>query len=488
VSATFHDLLTDLKDPAKYVRVPKKAIFDEHEDVYWTDPHTGQMVPEGTPGAKRVVQKFDKARLEKIAAHNNERTRTGDMSPITFGHTNPREPDERKQPIGRGYELNFTVDYDPVRKKHMLYADHYIRKSDYPEATTYPHTSIELWPEDDTIHPVSFLRRTPQRDVGQWIYSRVYGSDGASALGTSVWRFSRAGQPVLRYAMENTMANDMDTSVTTSPTPGLDAPMAGTDDVPPTPEEHVQFMRHCMSHPLAKKFARHYEMQDAAMPGVGEPPLAAPDATAEPIQNAASTMLSGTNSTLPQPSKRDEYGRIAGDVNRYRGGDAGSLQYQKLQQEVEEMRQREAVRVGENYVLGLTGNGLILSDKRAQKEVQRFARVFRESGDAGCKQYAAELIEEQNEVLRGDLTRPTGRVRLAASPPLQNSRHSQQNQDARVLQYIKDTGETNWQKAVEAVKNGAQVSGVATASDNVGNGVNSRGFAAGRANGSQIRG
>jgi hypothetical protein len=408
MSATFEQFLAEKDDPSLYVRVPKRAIFDEHTDTYWIDPKTRKMVAPNTPGAKKVVQKFDRGRLEKIAQHNNKRASHGDLAPITFGHTDPEEPDESKQPEGHGYDLNYLVEFDPKRNKHMLYADHYIRKSDYPEATTYPFTSIELWPEDLTIHPVSFLRRTPQRDLGQWIYGRdprskwnylpVTGGDGRTT-GHTLLRFSRAGQLVLRYGMETNMdmpAADAD----------LDKGLEAVGEGEPSHGARLErFMRHVMGHPDAQHFAKHYAMEDEQPPPGEEPPLAPPDATA-PMQNSAMTAPNCTNTDLPdEPMKHD------------RGGMAA--QYAKLEKdylatkrEVLQIKQDTAKAKAEVWAEKLQTRGVILGDTEADiaDEVQQFARIYLAQGDAGCQQYARKLEAKQEAILRQSMTSPVGRI------------------------------------------------------------------------------
>ena len=420
----FKQLLSDLNDPDKYVKVPNVSVFDEHQDEFWVDKKTGKMVKAGHPNARKVVKKFTRETLQHMANHNNQRARVGDLAPLAFGHTIPDEPDEKAQPTGHGYALNFRTQYDPTRKKWMLKADYFIRASDYQEATTYPCSSIELWPEDYTIHPVSLLRRTPARDIGQWVYSRPFAfanGDPRKQMGVSVWRFSRAGQPVLRYAMgAQNMAEPWEDDA-----PADSAPMGG--DSAPSMSEHEQYCKHCMSHPLAQKFAKQYSMADAAADdeeaagdlesaAADEAPLAPPDAMEEPMQNGAFQAGSGTNGMMPggkKPMQNSRKGQSAGPA-RYRGKGGDAAAYARA----EAAEQRAAEAEARNWVMQLADiEGYDLGDDADQaEEVVRFARCFRKEGDSGCERYAEHIRKKY----RPRLDKPVGQIRTAQ--PTQHSR------------------------------------------------------------------
>src|SRR4051812_45335338 len=149
--ARYRQFLSDLGDPAKFVREPDVAVFDEH-------------VEKGKGG--KVVRKFDRAALEEIARNCNARDAGGTPCPITIGHTDPEEADERKQPEIVGYARNFRVRFDGRLSRWTLRSDYYLFKGKYAYARTFTRTSVELWESDHLLDPIALLRRTPQRDLG----------------------------------------------------------------------------------------------------------------------------------------------------------------------------------------------------------------------------------------------------------------------------------------------------------------------------------
>jgi hypothetical protein len=157
-----------------YRRFPSREIFDEHVEVYHVD-EKGEPCAPTDRGAKKVVRRFSRKELKEIAARCNARTRTGALTPLSLGHTDPDQPDEAKQPRLVGYAKNFKVRKQSKRRggKWVLCADFFVKQAHLEEARTFPRVSIELWPEDKVIDPIALLRRTPQRDLAQWVsYSK----------------------------------------------------------------------------------------------------------------------------------------------------------------------------------------------------------------------------------------------------------------------------------------------------------------------------
>lgn len=264
----------ELADTSKYVRVPARTIFDEHDEVYHVDAGGRPCRPDA-PGAKKKVRRFTREKLEEIARRCNRRDATGSLAPLCFGHTDPDQKDETKQPAPRGYACGYSVAYSPELGRNVLRADFYVKKAHYQQARTFPRVSIELWERHGVIDPISLLRRSPARDLGQWTYSR---KDG-----------------VLRYSM----GDQMDDMPDDAPPPGEGAAEVGG----PTPEEHEQYARHCYSHPLAQKFSAHYAMPEE--PEVPEPmgrpdPTAAPDAE-EPLMHGMA-VTGASNGAVPKPA------------------------------------------------------------------------------------------------------------------------------------------------------------------------------------------
>lgn len=318
MSQRFQRLLSELRDSGKYVRIRDVSVFDEHSETYYVDGD-GRPCLKGDPGAKKVVRKFGRKELEQIAARCNARDQKGSLSPLTFGHTKPAvenadgstEPaDERKQPKPRGYAATWKVVFDPEEKKHLLKTDFHISRSEYPEAKTYPRVSVELWPKQGVIDPIALLRRTPQRDLGQWTYAAA------------------SGEAVLRYSMESKMAEDTDLSdlpdgpAEETPEPaGHEEPAAPAAPAEEDTDEmaHDRLMRDHVGH---KDYARgmahmcaKYGMGDAggggtagdAPPG-GEPNMSEPAPPEAPIGDepdayAAFAAPSATNAVMAPAAK-----------------------------------------------------------------------------------------------------------------------------------------------------------------------------------------
>lgn len=174
-------------------------VFDEH-----VEHRRVRVDDEGRPckdgrAAKDVVVTFDRAKLERLAAANNARDAAGQPCPLMLGHTVDGAPETAQPPIV-GYARAFKVVWDDALKRHVIRATYYVRRDRAAEAAEYPRTSPEVWgvlTEGPLFDPISLLKRTPQRDLGQW----TYGARGY----------------VLRYSM----AEAVGTGDPATPTPGM---------------------------------------------------------------------------------------------------------------------------------------------------------------------------------------------------------------------------------------------------------------------------
>lgn len=424
----FRQLLIDLRDPDKYVRVSGVAVFDEHADEVWVKD--GQRVRPNTPGAKKTVHRFTREKLERLAEFNNRRASQGDPSTLVFGHTSPDEPDETKQPAPRGYVLNYRVQYDRARERWMLRGDYFIRRKDYADAETYPFTSIEIFPDDGTILPVSLLRRAPARNLGQWTYSAN-------------------GRLKLRYSMEfSPMPDDFN--------PG--APPAVPPDAPMGDEEMAaQFLRHVFSHPGAAAMCAKYGAADVAPPSPppGPDPTAAPDADAMPPEpDQFMAFPSATNAGVPPlaSGKPDQHARNGKSVPQARSGPEAAryARYDRMleaqQEEIRVLREKSAEGEAREIVTALVNDGFELD---VTQEVVRFSRL-----DAAAREERASDIRRYH---RQDLAHPVGRVPLEPSrgrvveidldDPESMSREDQE----KVFQYSRKHNQWDFATAARAV-------------------------------------
>lgn len=490
----FREFLKHLQNPDLFVRVPDVNVFDEHEDVYYED-EDGRPCGPDAEGAIRKVRRFTKDDLIRIARNCNKRDRKGSLSPLTFGHTNPREKDETKQPPPRGYALGYRVAYDSDLGCHVIRTNLHWRKEHYEDAKTYPRLSIELWPSDDgeeIIDPVSALRRTPARDIGQWTYARSLTPNFHSNLpstptGISTRYQSRAGRPVLRYSMDyqggRNVAddlNDLDTPPPPMDDAGDDVPLDAPGGDPPAAvdapggdlphgEALEQFARHCFSHPHAKRFSDHYAMQDMGGDDMGgdmggEPDMGGdlpPDPTDMPSDDEPDafgmSFASGTSGlpTTPTPQRGKKPVPVQhskkGDVSRFRRG------AQSQQKQLEEMAQALAISEGEKWVNQLHQvEGFHMNE---DKEVLQFARIYRhymaKSGREAANNACEARANEIREVYRPRIDAPVARIPVE---PIQHSRRGaggKQSDELQlhstILQYQKDHGMCSWDEAEKAV-------------------------------------
>lgn len=355
MSAIRDKLARLLSDEKLYVKTPNVAIFDEHEERFWLDAEGKRCEPED--GVKEVVRRFDKKRLEEIAKRCNARDEVGSLSPITFGHTIPGEKDETKQPDPKGYALGYGVRYDKNLGRHVLATNFYIRRQDYEKAKSYPRISVELWPKHLVVDPIALIRRTPQRDLPQWVYYR--GSD-----------------EVIRYSMESNMAtryelveddNEVETPESVEPSHG---------------DKLEAYMKHCMSHPHARYMAEHYAMPETE-PEPEEPELEDPTTMPSNKKPGMAAMnsaaASSTNTTLPRATSKDE-SDVSLNARRTREATL-EKQIAELRMRLDETAAQKARAEGETWVTQLLSEGYELD---ADMEVERFARL----DEAGRKKQA----------------------------------------------------------------------------------------------------
>ena len=446
------EFLERLSDPTEYVLVPDVAIFDEHEEE-------GEPDSKGKPGKPR---KFTKKALQLIADRSNARDKTGTLCPISLGHTDPGQNDATKQPPIVGFARNYRVAFDPALGRNTLRADYYIRASEFDTAQKFPRTSIELWPGDWIVDPVALLSSTtPARDVGMWIAQRYCRAPGRHtrallyAKQSLVLRYSlrKPDMAAAQYAMDD--APDADAPDADAPdqfaagldgNPASDDPAAPPTDDKPTPEEHEMYCRHCASHPLAMKMAKHYAMEEAGDEPAADP-TGPPDADDEPDRFAAS-FPSSTNGSLPG-GKAKPFAR-----GRTVTQDVEAIRYARLQSEVAALRaERDAEKAASatadarRRVTQLESEGYAIKDPEA--EVLRFARRTPAQRDEHESYIRENFVQAPvGRVGRVDLAPAAGR---AAAAPLGDitAEHS-----SRAQQYMRThkLGSDSWNEAVEKTR------------------------------------
>lgn len=243
----------DFADTSFWEQRPGVNVFDVHDRKL-----VRQKRIDGKLHDETVSVSFKKSDLERIALRCNERDKTGNFCPLTLGHTLDGRP-ENEQPTIVGYAREFHVMHDPVLKRDVIKSTLYIRKDRLAAAKEYPRISVEYWHDKEFFDPISLLKRTPARDLGQWTYAR-----------------GNPSQLVLRYAMPEEVIEKKE-EVKEKPEKDPTLAPGGPEGVPPEFSEHFQ---KCMSHHYPKMAEMHskYGMGAAGpmsggLPGPVPPPM-----------------------------------------------------------------------------------------------------------------------------------------------------------------------------------------------------------------------
>jgi len=137
-----------------WIVVHDLPVVDEHE-VYDDDGN--------------FVCHCDRQMLERIAANNNDRIRqSGDLTPITLGHTKDDAPEE-EQPKIVGYGGPFYVAPLWSTGRQALFVKQAKFMERYEDKIRdYPRRSVEIWFDDNPmVDPIALLgATTPERDLG----------------------------------------------------------------------------------------------------------------------------------------------------------------------------------------------------------------------------------------------------------------------------------------------------------------------------------
>ncbi len=330
---------------------PGRNVFDEHEA---TDPATGVKV------------KIDRKRLEKIAAQMNERSQA-QPCPLTKGHTVPHQYDddgklirpsrEEEQPVTLGYARNFTVAYDDSLARHVLRADFHLDRTKADDAKTYPRPSVEFWPRMNEITPIALLRRTPKRDLGQWIYDRR--------------------GPCLRYSME---AAAMDEPAEKKPENGPTDPTTPPDAAAPDMQMRETILQ-CLRELLPGMVQQAMQppptaaLQEAAMPAEPEVPGAAE------VEDGKEEVAAGEEEEVEGEEEEEASGKKKKPPVPYaRDTDMSAEQVARYERELD--TERKARKATEDRVAVI----------ERRERVMRYERGFEEKGIGDPKHEVARSI------------------------------------------------------------------------------------------------
>lgn len=155
-----HQLNIDYHSDPEWILVDDVPILDEHRLFLPADKD------KGTPD--RWVN-VDQQLLSELATNNNRLvSETGDMIPLTEGHTVDDAP-ESQQPEILGWADNFGV--KPLFQSGRMALTARFRISKNPEklkkVQNLPRRSVELWLDRREVNPISLLGATaPERNLG----------------------------------------------------------------------------------------------------------------------------------------------------------------------------------------------------------------------------------------------------------------------------------------------------------------------------------
>jgi len=366
----------------------------------------------------KLTKRFDKAALERLARHTNERLQRGDPCPITIGHTHEDEdgPGEETQPRVIGYAKDFRVVYVPMSKKHEIVADYFFYPSTYAEAMTYPRRSVERWVSDDILDPISLIRRTPVCDLGILtddsatgsltpsspesdsvpVYAQKFvHSPGTSQTPKSPIAYRKTGRVI--YYMRGLSMPDPELEPTPAPPaavpPPPGDPAAAAAAPPPEesaepnpdelPPEHAamaeRYSRHFIrNHPLgrhlAKKYGRECGMED---PAEGDEPAQEP--SEQPVQYDAAAAAAAPPAAPGAPGGANAFVPGGPEKEPQRmARESLQIRYSRLEAENVELRktssdlvQKFARAEAERQVIQLEGEGF---DLDREDEVAEFLK------------------------------------------------------------------------------------------------------------------
>lgn len=160
----------------------KYSIPDGHYVVHAVPVFDEHFNP--APNWPKNLRHVTRDLLRKIASRNNAAIRdTGDLTTVVIGHMespegNHDESSEAKSsnsPPLVGYARNFRVidNYGKENPRACLVCDMIFREDQRDLLRKYPRRSVEIWPDDLRLDPISLLgAETPRRPLGLVKYSR----------------------------------------------------------------------------------------------------------------------------------------------------------------------------------------------------------------------------------------------------------------------------------------------------------------------------
>lgn len=416
-------------DPSQWQIVKGVPIFDAHDEVYEepeVDPKTGRRVIDpatGKPRMRKVVEKFDRASLEKHAQNCNALVASGNPPGLVDGHTLDDAP-ESKQPETLGFARDFRVEYSPILQRDVIVQDEYYFPDKYEIAKSRPYRSVERFKSAAVFKPVALLRREPRRNLGVVAYKR--GDDVAVRYSLDSYRNSE------RYAMPDAV---------------MDSPPMEAAPAAPAPDAQMSMEPSDKDKQIFAALCKHYGLQitDPAAAPAAPAPAAPPAAPAAPEKNAA--MPSASNVAVPamaepaeKPKEEKEKMQAHGDVERYA-------------RELSDARSRIATLEKDAR---LTRYGAALGDLRREYQFDE-AEELAEVQDFTEDQFKARCEKIKKCYAKLPRDGKGGPIRLADMPrpeDAQSGPRFTKDQMEKALRYKAEHPGMSWETAKDAVVKG----------------------------------
>ncbi len=157
ISANIAELIRAGHKPAQAEAIAEKTAVPSLERDKWHYVKGIPVFDEHSGTEEGLDIEFTPDVLKEIVSRNNKRIQdTGDLVPVTRGHTG-----EETEPPVLGWASNFSLGEFGADKRACIYCDMQFTQENYAEVEKlaagmpFPRRSIELWTEDLLIDPVA---------------------------------------------------------------------------------------------------------------------------------------------------------------------------------------------------------------------------------------------------------------------------------------------------------------------------------------------
>lgn len=428
-------ILDSLDDHNLWVRREDVPVFDEHIE-------------------KRgdITEDFNEARLSEIAKNCNKRERdTGDLCPITLGHTVLdqyddkgvliRKAKETEQPPIVGYARNFRVGrFGPSGRLGIL-STFYVKKENHlPDGPMsgdqileqFPRRSVERWIQGNILDPIALLKRTPKRDLGI-----LYIKDGAderiryeleqTTMSSANGQATKPAPTAIRYEHEEGEGGEGKKTIT--------APQEGDEISEEDKKKAEQYMRYYeRTNPTIQYMAqqaKQYAMASATNGVTPAPVAAGPGPAAAPTGNETMQM------------QRDQANiQYAREIEQLRN-ETKALREENTLRNRQYIREQRKAELTQLEAEGFKLNRVYELDTVAPVDAEPMAQ-------SQYEKYKQNIRDNYSRVPTSDRFIPVdpGRSERGVAP---DATETESEQEA-AFQYMRDHNEQNYNKALAAIR------------------------------------